>query len=105
LAHALALVEDAEKRLWTPSGTGALAYLRGRGLDDETIRRQRLGWTRGVTLPTKDGIRFWQASGVVIAWFDADRLALVKIRQPEGATPTARDAKPRVVRTSELPRI
>ena len=30
--------ETAEKRLWMAEGARALAYLRGRGLDDETIR-------------------------------------------------------------------
>ncbi len=38
LADALALVADAERRLWTPEGTAALAYLEGRGLTAETIR-------------------------------------------------------------------
>ena len=42
---ALALVEEAERALWTPSGAGTLDYLRGRGLKDATIRAARLGWT------------------------------------------------------------
>jgi DNA primase len=91
-ADALALVEAAEKRLWTPEGAEALAYLRGRGLTDETIRRHRLGWTPGVRLLTADGIRFWRALGVVIPWFDGDRLALAKIRQPEGRSPKYAEA-------------
>jgi DNA primase len=33
-----------EARLWAPAGDQALDYLRGRGLDPETIRRFRLGW-------------------------------------------------------------
>ena len=33
-----------ENRLWSPLGRRGLDYLRGRGLDDETIRRFRLGW-------------------------------------------------------------
>src|SRR6266478_9665365 len=33
-----------ETRLWGPAGVRALDYLRGRGLDPETIRRFRLGW-------------------------------------------------------------
>ncbi|HEX3884807.1 MAG TPA: DNA primase [Stellaceae bacterium] len=33
-----------EKRLWSPFGRAGLDYLRARGLDDETIRRFRLGW-------------------------------------------------------------
>src|SRR4051794_15661399 len=33
-----------EARLWEPAGSRALAYLQGRGIDPETIRRFRLGW-------------------------------------------------------------
>src|SRR6266513_3520468 len=33
-----------EGRLWAPAGARARDYLRGRGLDLETIRRFRLGW-------------------------------------------------------------
>src|SRR5262249_13869408 len=73
---ALALVADAEPRLWTPEWGKALAYLHGRGLKDETIRAARLGFK-------PDG---WPC-GIVIPWFDRDRLALVKVRQPEGRKP------------------
>jgi hypothetical protein len=38
-------------------------------------------------LPTSDGARIWRASGIVIPWFDGDRLATVKIRQPDGREP------------------
>ena len=34
-----------EEQLWKPSGRAALDYLRNRGLDEETIRRFRLGWS------------------------------------------------------------
>ncbi|HEY1259105.1 MAG TPA: DNA primase [Stellaceae bacterium] len=33
-----------EERLWSPAGGRARDYLVGRGLDDDTIRRFRLGW-------------------------------------------------------------
>ena len=36
-----------EHRLWAPAGGRALEYLRSRGLDDDTIRRFRLGWAPG----------------------------------------------------------
>ncbi len=39
-----AAAEFYEKRLWSPFGRPGLDYLRARGLDDETIRRFRLGW-------------------------------------------------------------
>ena len=87
LADALALVEDAASRIWTPEGRIALEYLRRRGLTEETIRQARLGWTREVSIPTSDGRRHWRASGIVIPWLDGERLTMVKIRQPEGRKP------------------
>ena len=92
LADALKLVEDAAARLWTPEGADALAYLRGRGLTEATIKAARLGWTPRVSIPVKDGTRFWDVSGIVIPWMDRDRLAMVKIRRPEGSEPKYAEA-------------
>src|SRR5437762_3182828 len=39
-----AAAEFYEQRLWSPAGTRARDYLAARGLDEETIRRFRLGW-------------------------------------------------------------
>jgi hypothetical protein len=86
-ADALALVNEAAKRLWRPEGLAALAYLKGRGLTEATIRGGRLGWMPRIWLPTSDGARFWRGSGIVIPWLDAGRLAMVKIRQPDGREP------------------
>ncbi|WP_165249798.1 CHC2 zinc finger domain-containing protein [Paludisphaera soli] len=86
-ADALALVEDAAERLWSPNGVEAIVYLRGRGLNDETIRAARLGFVESARVPTKDGVRSYRASGIVLPWFDGERLALVKIRQLKGARP------------------
>jgi hypothetical protein len=83
LADALALVESAAGRLWTPEGGAALAYLRGRGLTEATIKAGRLGWTPGASIPVKDGSRFWTVPGTTIPWLDGDRLAMVKIRLPD----------------------
>ena len=87
LADALALVESASTRLWAPEGARALSYLRGRGLEDSGIRAARLGVVPTVAIPKKDGSGTWNASGITIPWFDGVRLALVKIRQPDGRTP------------------
>ena len=52
-------------------GTDALAYLRrGRGLTEATIRPPAWDGRLGVTMPTADGVRFCQASGVTIPWHD-----------------------------------
>lgn len=76
---ALALVDEAAARLWTPEGAAALGYLiESRGLSEATIRAARLGWT-----PRAAGVA-WKPPGWVIPWFDdAGRLALVKIRPPD----------------------
>jgi CHC2 zinc finger/Toprim-like len=84
-ADARALVEEAERRLWSVGGRDARAYLTAqRGLTEATIRRLRLGWTLGVDVPRKDGDGTFRARGVVIPWFDGDRLCRVTIRQPDG---------------------
>ena len=45
LMEALAAAADFyEARLWSPAGSRACDYLTARGLDEETIRRFRLGW-------------------------------------------------------------
>lgn len=74
-------VEAAVARLWSPAGAEALAYLRGRGLEDETIRSARLGFADPLMVPTRDGDRMFRASGVVVPWFDGGRLTLVKVRR------------------------
>ena len=91
-ADALALVEASETRLWSKDGRDLLAYLTGpRCLAESTIRAARLGWTDGVMIPRKDKEPF-HATGWVIPWFNAPRLALVKIRQPEGRIPKYAEA-------------
>jgi DNA primase len=93
LADALALIADAEQRLWTPEGTAALEYLRrDRGLTEATIRQARLGRVRSVMIPKADGVGFFKASGVSIPWHDAGGLTLAKIRQPEGSRPRYAEA-------------
>jgi hypothetical protein len=86
LPDALALVENAERTLWRPEGAGALAYLRGRGLADATIKAAWLGWTAHVEARAKDGHPY-SVRGIVIPWFEGDRLSLVKVRQPAGLKP------------------
>lgn len=77
-AAALALVESAAARLWSPEGSTALAYLiDSRRLTPATIRAARLGWT-----PRADGVP-WKPPGWVITWFQGDRLAKVNIRVPD----------------------
>ncbi len=91
-SDALALVESSQDRLWSSKGAEALAYLtHERGLTEATIRAFRVGWSPSVSLLSSSG-RPWTARGVVLPWFDGDRLALVKVRQPEGSTPKYAEA-------------
>jgi hypothetical protein len=76
----LPILRDAEAYLWAEEGAEALAYLRDRGLSDETIRAARLGATPALELPGRP-------RGVVLAWWDGDAPVLAKIRQPEGRQP------------------
>lgn len=39
------VAQEYTRRLFAPEGAAALAYLRGRGLSDQTIRKFRLGWS------------------------------------------------------------
>jgi hypothetical protein len=86
-SEASSLVIEAQKRLWAPEGAKALSYLHGRGLSDETIKAVRLGVVNSVSIPTREGDRCYRARGVVIPWFEGDRLVLLKIRQHPGDTP------------------
>ena len=86
------LVEESEARLWSPEGAEALSHLTTeRRLSPETIRSARLGWISRAEIPTRDGGTY-TARGIVIPWFDGDRLALAKIRQPEGSRPKYAEA-------------
>jgi hypothetical protein len=84
LVEAVALVEAAEQRLWTVEGSRALAYLRGRGLTDSTIRDARRGWAPEVEVPRRDGSDTWRTGGIVIPWWAGDRLSRVEVRQADG---------------------
>jgi len=86
-AEALEAVFEGESRLWEGGGREALAYQRGRGLADATIRKARLGFVASLAIPSKGGDRFHRASGISIPWFDDGRLALLKIRQLGGRLP------------------
>lgn len=83
--HAAALVVDAERRLWSPEGAGARAYLHGRGLADDTIRAARLG----VVTTDRPGV----PAGITIPWLDGPAPRLVNVRRPEGADPRYRAIK------------
>ena len=53
----------------------------------------------------RTGIDSGDASGIVIPWLDGDRLAMVKIRQPEGSKPKYAEALPRPARALSRPSV
>jgi hypothetical protein len=86
LTDATVLFIEAAERLWSPDGVGALAYLRGRGLTEETIQKALLGVLTGVPIPTRSGSHT-RVTGIVIPWLNQDLLTLLKIRPPDGSRP------------------
>ena len=61
---------EAAGRLWTPEGAAALAYLRGRGLTDATIKPPASGGRLGCRFPSRRD-KILGVSGIVIPWLDA----------------------------------
>ncbi len=83
-ARAFALTCAA--RLWTPEGARALAYLRGRGLSDDTIRAFDLGlyWPKDSTHKRAAGFVVdvgWINRGITIPHYFAGALWGVKVRR------------------------
>src|SRR5262245_11048403 len=71
------VVEAAITALWGDDGAEALAYVRGRGLTNETIRAAHLGYSPGGRFP----------AGIVIPWGRPGAWRFVNIRRPEGRRP------------------
>ena len=88
-AFALRLVAQAEESLWSDRGGDARAYLRGRGLTDETVKRARLGLLENDSF--HDGVfpdkLVCSPAGVVIPWFEGGEVVMVNVRRPDGSTP------------------
>ena len=91
-AFAARLVAYAQQMLWSDEHPRALAYLRSRGLRDDTIRAAGLGY-----VPTSGGLHVapqhlglerdkpvWIPRGFVIPWYVDGELWRVNIRQPAG---------------------
>ena len=90
-ADAIALVEESAHRIAHGDGDDALKYLiTERFLAWETIRQHRLGWTPPISVPSSQPDRCFRVTGIVIPWFDGDRLSMVKVRR-EG------DVKPKYI--------
>lgn len=73
--RASALVDECAAALWTPAARGALAWLRARGLTDDTIRAARLGHNR---LQRSEP---FAPRGIVIPGYHAGQLVAAKVRR------------------------
>lgn len=72
-AAARQVVSACASALWADGGAVALGYLRGRGLDDDTIWRARLGWNP----ERRDLHGLWVERGITVPWYmDADLWAV-----------------------------
>ncbi len=103
--RAEALIQQAQKRLWSPLGATALEYLRGRGFTDKTIRLAQLGY-----IPFKDAEKTyfyrelrtawglserdekgksWQYlyEGILIPWYVGGQLWKLNVRRLTGLAP------------------
>jgi hypothetical protein len=80
------LVARAAETLWSREGREALAYLRGRGLQDATIRKARLGFWPA---DTREGGVFPDRSvrvpaGLVIPWSNGSNIVFINVRRIDG---------------------
>src|SRR5271157_575265 len=92
LAEASTLVDEAVVCLWGLGGGTALAYLRGRGLTEATIKAAGLGYTPGVMIPTRAGDRAFWFAGIIIPWRAGARLTRIKIRRLDDGKPKYAEA-------------
>jgi hypothetical protein len=89
-AAARAFVGSCQAALWSEAGGRALAWLRGRGLADETIRAAGLGYNPAPRDPARWAWSTWGEKrvklyrGIVIPWEVAGDLWRVNVRRPAG---------------------
>lgn len=82
-------VARCELALWAPGGERALAWLRGRGVTDDTIKTAGLGYHDADRYgdPAAWGLdreSLWLPRGIVIPWVICGTLWRVNIRRPAG---------------------
>ena len=85
-AAARQVIDECERTLWEPKYKEILDYLRGRGLQDKTIRRFRLGYcaTGHKESFGRDIAGLWVPRGVVIPCIVAGEIWYLKIRLAPG---------------------
>ncbi len=89
-ARAQAFVDACERALWSPAGTEVRAYVRGRGLQDDTLQAAHVGyhaegrheaWERWGLAPEPQRKGVWLPRGVVFPWWSGGTLWRVTFRR------------------------
>jgi len=84
-AAGMAIVETAQRTLWSDAGAPALSYLRERrGLGDDIIERARLGYVPGHFTDWVEMAGQKVPCGIVIPWIVESNLWMVKVRRAAG---------------------
>jgi 5S rRNA maturation endonuclease (ribonuclease M5) len=86
------LTYTCQDALWSDAGARALSWLHGRGLSDEILQREFIGYHAGQPEHEDraawgldaDGKEVWLPRGVTIPWFVGSDLWRVNIRRPVG---------------------
>lgn len=92
MAASVKFAKECKEILWSETGKNALAWLRERGLSDDTIRKAGLGYNPATRWDEKevwaveyrqDIKKVWLPRGVTIPWRVEGRLWKVSIRRPD----------------------
>ncbi len=73
------VVEITHKKLMSPAGTKAWAWLKNRGLNESSIKAWELGYSSGEKI-----MGLWVPRGIVIPCFSYGRFWYLKVRRPTG---------------------
>jgi DNA primase len=89
-APARAFVDACERALWSPAGAEVRAYVRGRGLQDDTLQAAHVGyhaegrhepWGRWGLAPEPQRRGIWLPRGLVFPWWSGGTLWRVTFRR------------------------
>jgi len=92
IVSAVAFAKECKAALWSEVGKNALAWLRARGLSDNTIRRAGLGYNPSTRWDEKENWalefrqdikKVWLPRGITIPWRVEGRLWKISIRRPD----------------------